>query len=351
MKKTSDNGYFITSPNHEMVSVEKAHFCTWNLPSGLEFLEVGMMILLQDAFISNLKEPHCTPELVFKVFIPWYEGDKAFGDLFESLKEPDNARFVFNEHIEHTDYIAASGSIPEGVILSFHDKQKFCLLPCGLSNDGSMQHTVLAKVEFPRKIDDRMKVGNRIYLRFFLKANGRSISWEHGGIAKTTLCYDIKVNEPRNAPAKFPLEQMVDINSCYCLHVVPSTFECSLQDRAAIQSIRPLESDGFSAYTENISAIRSTISPGDCLVVFNKLKKNNEDRSKRPFLFFTLFSKETIGPSQLVLAVCVNIVCSLLLKWSWKASLVFLGGVGLTIAVFWLWNRFGARIRSTLGFA
>ena len=346
MKKTSDNGYFIISPDHDKVVVEKAHFCTWNMTNGLEFLEVGMLIQLKEEFLSLIAASRCAPELEFKVFIPWYEGDKSFGDLFESLIERENARFIFNEQIDHMDFIAPSGPIPQGVLVFFIDKPKFCLLQCRLSNDEGIQHTVSAKVEFPRKEDDRLKVGDKIYFRFFVKVNGRSIPWKHGSVAKTSLCYDIKVNEPRNAPTKFPLEQMVELRSCYCLHIVPSTFECSLLDRSTIQSIRPLESDGVSAYTKNISAIRSTVSPGDYLVVFNKLKNNNDTR---PFLFFTLFSKERIGPSQLALAIGTNIGCGLLAYWTWKASLVFLVLVILVAVVISPWNRFGARIRSALG--
>ncbi len=341
MKTMQDNGYFIASPQHDQLVVDKAHFCTWNLPNGLEFLEVGMLVHLKDEFWKGLKEYQLDPRLDFKVHIPFYEDDSSCGDLFCSLKEPDNARFVFNDQITHTDFISDGGKIPQGVLFSFREGGKFCLLPLVLESDYSNPNTVVAKVEFPRKGEDCLRIGNRIYCRFFVVSKGKAIPWERGGIAKTTICYDIKINEPRNAPTKFPLDQLVAIRSCYCIHVVPSSFESSLQDRVAFKSIRTLEPDGYSDYTKGIHGIQAAINPGDCLVVFNKLK--NTENPKLPFSFFTLFTKERIGPSQLALAIGANIICGILSAWSWIAALVFLV---LAIAGIWIWHRNRTKISS-----
>lgn len=344
MKKTSDNGYFIASPKHDQIVVEKAHFCTWNLPDGLEFLEVGMLVHLGDEFWKGVKAYQLDPRLEFKVHIPFYEFNSFCGDLFCSLKEPDNARFVFNDQIKHTDFISDGGKIPQGVLFSFREGDQFCLLPLVLEPDYSNQNTVVARVDFPRRSEDCLKVGNRIYCRFFVQSKSGTIPWERGGIAKTTICYDIKINEPRNAPTKFPLDQLVAICSCYCIHVVPSSFECSLQDRVAFKSIRTLESDGYSDYTKSFRGIQETINPGDCLVVFNKLK--NTEKPMLPFSFFTLFTKERIGPSQLTLAIGTNIICGLLSAWSWIASLVFLA---LVIVGVYIWHHHRTKIRSVVG--
>ncbi|MBQ7251088.1 MAG: hypothetical protein IJS32_00615 [Kiritimatiellae bacterium] len=334
MKKNSDTGYFVISPQHEHVVVEKAHFCTWNLKHGPEFLEIGMLIRLKEGFKADHAGGQSFPRLEFKVHIPWYDGQLLSGDLFPSLKNPENARFVFNEQVAGTEFISGGGSTPRGVLFSFGDKQRFCLLPLTLRRDCDTPNTISAEVSFPQASNDFERVGERIYFRFFVKSNGRSIPWEHGGIAKTVFCYDIKVNEPRNAPDKFPLEQMVDIRSCYCLHIVPSAFECALQDRAAFKSIRTLESSGAVTYTKDLPGISATIEPGDCLVVFNKLK--HEDNQNLPFSFFTLFSKERIGPSQLALAIGANIVCSLFSGWWRLAAFVLFSAV-----MFVAWFRSG----------
>lgn len=348
MKKTSDNGYFIISPDHDKVVVEKAHFCTWNLPNGLEFLEVGMLVQLKEAFYSGFERNQIIPRLKFKVHIPWYEGKLLSGDLFSRLKDPENARFVFNEQVAGTEFISDGGSMPQGILFSLRDKQQFCLLPVALSQDYDNPNTVSAEVSFPQVPNDFKRVCPRIYFRFFVKSNGCSIPWKHGGIAKTVFCYDVKVNEPRNAPEKFPLDQLVEIRSCYCLHIIPTAFECSLQDRVAFKSIRTLEATEATAYLNGVPAIATTIKSGKCLVVFNKLR--HDENPTLPFSFFTVFSVERIGPSQLALAIGANIGCGLLASWTWIASLVFLALVILVVGGISLWNRFGARIRSSLGF-
>ena len=331
MKKTSDNGYFINSPQHEQILVEKAHFCTWNLKGGLEFLEVGMLVQLKEAFSADLERIPIIPRLRFKVHIPWYEGKLLSGDLFSSLKEPENARFVFNEQVAGTNFISDGGLMPQGIIFTFNDKQQFCLLPVVLNQDYDSPNTISVEVSFPQTKDDFKRVGNRIYFRFFVKSNGCSIPWEHGGIAKTVFCYDIKVNEPRNVPEKFSLDQRVEIQSCYCLHIVPAAFECAFLDRVAFKSIRTLESSAAVAYTKGFPEITATIDPGDCLVVFNKLK--HEDNQNLPFSFFTLFLKERIGPSQLALAIGANIVCGLLDGW-WKFAAFVVFSVAMIVAWF-----------------
>ena len=197
----------------------------------------------------------------------------------------------------------------------------FCLLPVVLDPDYEIKQAVSAKVVFPSDQAEFDKVGKRVYIRFFVKSKSQSIPWKRGGIAKTTFNYDIKVNEPRNAPGDFPLDQIVDIQSCYCLHIVPAAFECSLQDRVAFKSIRTLEATEATAYLNGVPEIAMTIKSGDCLVVFNKLK--HEDNPKLPFSFFTVFARERIGPSQLALAIGANILCSMLSGW-WKGIVLAL---------------------------
>ena len=347
MKKTSDNGYFITSPNHEMVSVEKAHFCTWNLPSGLEFLEVGLLVKLENSFLMDFERLKGTTRLVFNTYIPWYEEGCSFGDLFPVLKDEENARFVFNDQVQRTSFVSDGGRMPQGVLFEFQEGDPFCLLPVVISPCYGIDKMVSAEVSFPKKMDDFKKVQNRIYIRFYVKSKTQSIPWKHGGIAKTSFCYDIKVNEPRNAPNGFPLNETTPIQACYCLHIVPASFECSLQDHTAFKSIRTLEAAESAVYTSGIPEIAAKITPGDCLVVFNKLK--HEDNPKLPFSFFTIFTRERIGPSQLALAIGANIGCGLLASWTWIASLIFLALVILVAVGISLWNRFGARIRSALG--
>ena len=142
MKKTSDNGYFIISPDHNRVLLEKVHFCTWNLPGGMEFLEVGMLIQLTDSFFSHLNAFACGPELVFKVFIPWYERDRSFGDLFSSLKNPENTKFVFNDQVVGTELLSDGSSTTRGVRFSFRKEKPFCLLPVVLDPEFDIPHTV-----------------------------------------------------------------------------------------------------------------------------------------------------------------------------------------------------------------
>ena len=340
MNKTSDNGYFITSPDHKLVSIEKAHFCTWKLQDGLEFLEVGMLVQLNESFLNGLRQKQHDTCLVFNVFVPWFDKDSSLGCLFQVLRNQENAKFVFNEQVHHQDSFFNGGSTVRGVLFSFGNEkaQPFSLLPVDLAPASKIPHTISAKVVFPSKTDDLQKVGNRIYSRFFVKPKSLSIPWKHGGIAKTTFSYDIKVNEPRNAPEDFPLDQIVDIRACYCLHIVPAAFECALQDRVAFKSIRTLESAESVAYTKDIPEIRTKIQPGECLVVFNKLEA--KDKQKSPFSFFTVFSMERIGPSQLALAIGANIVCSLLSGW-WRFAAFAVFSVVVIVA--WIRSDRGHR--------
>lgn len=347
MKKTSDNGYFIISPNHEHVLVEKAHFCTWNLPDGLEFLEVGLLVKLDEFFLTDIEKYGIQPRLKFKLFIPWYGDGCSTGDLFSRLTNTENARFIFNDDIPQTNNISDGGRTPQGVRLSFREEKPFCLLPVSFDPLSYLDHIVSMEVSFPNKVEDFKKIGDRIYLRFFVKSKTESIPWTHGGIATTSYFFDIKVNEPRNAPSGFPLDQTVRIRTCYCLHIVPASFECALQDRVAFKSIRTLEATEAVSYTSGVSEIATMINPGDCLVVFNKLKNESADNLKMPFSFFTVFTKERIGPSQLALAIGANIVCNLLAEWSPVASLVFLVLTILSVAVFCARTRIVRAFRST----
>lgn len=338
MKKTSDKGYFITSPDHQNVSVEKAHFCTWRLPNGSEFLEVGMLIRLNESILAELREKRHNQDLKFEVFIPWYDRESSFGDLFQTLQKTENAKFVFNEQVCHQDHFYNGGSTIRGVLLSFANKEapSFSLLPVDLAPSSNNPQTISAKVLFPSKKDELQKIGERIYFRFFVKPKSDSIPWDHGGIAKTTFYYDIKVNEPRNAPNNFPLNDVVKIKACYCLHIVPYTYECVLQDRVSFKSIRMLESFEAASYIKAMSEESGEIKPGGCLVVFNKAENGNDNN--QPFSFFTVFAKESIGPMQLMFAIGANIFCNFLVKWTWKESLGLFAATLLLLGFISKWD-------------
>lgn len=73
-------------------------------------------------------------------------------------------------------------------------------------------------------------------------------------------------------------------------------------DNSSLQNVRTLEFDSFNKYLSD-----RRVKKDELIVVFNK-KKDSES-----FSFFSIYSKERIGPGQFALAILINIVCGILL--------------------------------------
>lgn len=280
--------------NQGNLTVEKFHFCTWDVKDENTFVEAGICI----------KKENNTPDAIdFYLALPFLTGQATAESLHTNLADTANYRFIFNEIAEHTDSI--NGDNRNGCIITISngandEDKKYAIVPATYS---------IVEGQNLVKISIRKPAGTygHIYTRILIKINRKTIAETISSITKRTYVYDVKVNEARNIPDDvFTYGQennltFLKIQKTFCLHCVPSDYELGFSDSAKLKNVRKLEMDAFCHYLPLLKRIR-----GDYNIVF--LKENNENGNS----FFTTFSKEYIGNKQLLMAVVTNLICNLL---------------------------------------
>ena len=317
---TDEYTYFVTSA--QRVLVEKLHFCSWLFWDSKEYLEVGLQI----KYAENLKA--CRPPVVLSLWIPWVCSETNVDDMYLSLKDSQNCRFIFNEAVDGTGYFD-DGNAATGARFSFNNMEDLCVLPIAKNvkvDRGRIDLTInvpddkIVETDHSRDV----KVGQHLYVRLLLGIPESHFSFKQKAISKTIYSYDVKVNEPRNHPndEAFKLEQMCPIETVYCLHIIPSKFCLSFLEEKAFQNVRILEKARYENYVKPMKSFPSKIKKDEFLVVFNKRKASafkKEDGSEIPSAeiknrsasFFSVFEVESVGHEQVVLALLLNLGCSL----------------------------------------
>jgi hypothetical protein len=291
-----ENSYFIFSDINQNIKIERFHICTWEFQNNTSFIEFGCEISknsLQDQ--ENIE---------LQLFAPWLTVKCQLADFYEKLKGSENSRFIFNESITSTDFLDGGQNL-NGVVHNFSGRNRLCILPITLLIDGENQTiTIKINLDFYNKtlLDNRPN----IYFRFSVTPEKILIATRKNGIAKSTILYDIRLNQKRNLPEslipKFVNKEVCKIERCFCFNIVPNRYELVFFDASSLQSVRTLEYPSFNRYLPD-----KRIKENELLVVYSR--KDGADA----YNFFLIYSKEYIGMDQLAIGLLISLISGILL--------------------------------------
>jgi hypothetical protein len=296
-----ENSYFIYSSKE--VFIEKLHICTWEFPGNSSLLEVGCEI-------SNKSIDNSNNEIELRIYIPFLNKNTDVVDLYDKLKDSRNSKFIFNDNVKTIENLDGGNNLT-GVIHHFTERQPLCILPINTNVYNNDENYLLRiKVTLP----DLSKFDNKPnpYFRFYIKPDTNSITTKKTGIGKSTIIYDIKINEKRNIPDNLLKEiysnstlKLCEIKTCFCIHILPNNYNPTVLEINSLKSIRSLEIESFKRYLSD-----KRIKENELIVIFYKKLTYNTTNS---YSFFSIFEKERIGAAQFALAIFINLICGLLI--------------------------------------
>ena len=290
--------YFVTSDKASAIEIEKLHLCSWRYRNLLwlrkRLLEIGMQIKVKD--IKALEtEPGGNHVLTVEVVIPWVKKGTKVADLYRSLRETKNARFIFNEDVEPGKTFDG-GEGNTGCVLEF--AHPICMLPSQCECDDSQ---VRFSISIPSDVDLKLMP---IYIRCAIEIPRKKFCYANTGLSRSMYSYDIKINRLRNLPIPVRKADLCPIKACYCLHIVPSHYQLSFYDSNNFQNIRILEHNRYNDYVSGVELFKKKVKAYKYQVVFNKNTADN-------FSFLSLFESEHIGLTPLIIAILINILCTI----------------------------------------
>ena len=289
-----DNSFFLRSNGDESIEIQKFQICTWEFNNENSLIEFGIEINYKS--ISELEE------VVLDLYIPWLKKECEIKDFYYKLKDSGNSRFIFNDSVSSTISLDG-GQNSLGVIHEFSGKNRLCILPVKIENDLNNQKIRLT-INLENYIKNTEKDTNA-YIRIGVETKVDTISTKKKGIGKSTIIYDIKLNESRNVPThlieQFTKSLPCKIDTCFCFHIIPNNYDITFLESDHLKNVRTLEFKPFKAYLDD-----SRLKKDELIVVFSK--KKNEDS----YTFFSIYTKELIGLGQFAIAILINIICAFL---------------------------------------
>lgn len=297
-----ENSFFICTEKRKSVNIERFHMCTWEFSNNSSLVEFGFEINK-----DSIKDD----DLELSLFIPWALKKCETKDLYEKLSSAENSRFIFNDSINETKYLKNDTS-NLGVIHTFSGRNELCVLPVTLNISEDKVVSITLNLKNYREYNQETKPN--IYFRFWIKPETPFISMRKKGISKSTIIYDIKVNERRNIPHDkieyFSNKEFCKIKYCFSFNILPNKYDIVFFDNASLKNVRTLEYESFNKYLGD-----KRVKKDELIVIFNKkeIKEFETKKVAESFSFFSIYSKERIGPGQFALAILINIVCGVLL--------------------------------------
>lgn len=289
-----DNSFFIFTDKNKLVQIERFHICTWEFNNDSSLVEFGFEVA---------KESIRSHQFSISLYIPWFTKTCEVMDLYDKLSVAENSRFIFNDSISTTNSLDG-GRNKLGVIHEFLDRNKLCVVPVTIEKNSDK--LITATINLQPYVGYNTAEQPNVYFRFWIKPTIPFISMRKKGISKSTIIYDIKVNERRNIPDDevvfFSDKEFCKIQSCFSFNILPNKYDIVFFDSSSLKNVRTLEYDSFNKYLGD-----KRVKKDELIVVFNK-KQNSES-----FSFFSIYSKERIGPGQFALAILINIICGVLL--------------------------------------
>lgn len=309
------NSYFIFSEQGQNIQIERFHICTWEFQNNTSFIEFGCEINKNSIIDKD--------NIELQLFAPWLTAKCQTADFYEKLKGSENSRFIFNDSIRSTDSLDEGQNL-NGVIHNFSGRNRLCILPVNLTIDGENQ-TISIKVNlgfYNKTSQDR----SNIYFRFSITPEKKLIATRKNGITKSTILYDIRLNQKRNLPEslfqQFVIREVCKIERCFCFNIVPNRYELVFFDASSLQSVRTLEYSSFNKYLPD-----KRIKENELLVIYNRKDKADA------YNFFLIYSKEYIGMDQLAIGLLISLISGILLFIpSYKLSL----GANLKYSELWV---------------
>ncbi|MCD2421250.1 hypothetical protein LQ567_00645 [Niabella pedocola] len=289
-----DNSFFIftDATTNNPVVIERAHVCLWEFKNNSTLVEFGFEI-----YKNSLPQD----QLIINVFIPWLSKSTGEKDLYEKLSNSENSRFIFNDSIKQTQSLDG-GRNKLGVIHDFANRDHLCILPVSITRKQNDILELTINLQHYRTSESNAN----IYFRFSIAPQMPTISMHKKGISKSTIVYDIKVNERRNIPDQmidlFSQKNFCEIKACFCFFIIPNDYDIVFFENDSLKSVRTLEYEAFTKYLGD-----KRVKNDELIVVFNK-KKDSES-----FSFFSIYTKERIGPGQYILAILINMISGILL--------------------------------------
>lgn len=290
-----DNNFLIFTENKKPITLERFHICTWEFGNDSSLVEFGAEISKDTINTEN--------ELIIKFFIPWVDKKCERKDLYNNLLDPENSRFIFNDSITETYYLEGHTN-KLGVIHKF-DNKELCILPSKIEIEDKTISLTLNLKPYQEYTKEHK---SNVYFRFFVKPSMPYISIRKNGIGKSTIIYDVKVNEKRNIPSNeienFSDKKFCKIKSCFLFNIVPNKYDLVFFDNSSLKNVRTLEYESFNKYLGD-----KRVKKDELIVVFNKKEKEES------YSFFSIYSVERIGMGQFALAILINIICGILLSF------------------------------------
>lgn len=293
-----DNYVFVLGKQDNII-LERFHICTWLLKNDAYITEYGLEI-----------KRGLMKKLDIQIVLPITEDiDKSnFRCLFDNITNTKNCRFIFNSDIDRISPI--NGNPAFGSRIEFKNDRKITALPLKL--DDNVKYDRDHKSVNLILDTSNEQISETIYVRFYIKTSKPSFAFEAKEITRKKITYDVRVNECRTAPESVIFFQnkqykTIPINKCFCFHIIPNSYSIDFVESEKLKTIRSLEQAGFSNYLGDIASKENiTLKEHEFNIVFCK-KDNLQNYS-----FFSVFSKEFIGDSQITLALAANILCGLL---------------------------------------
>lgn len=295
-----DNSFFLLTDKSTHIVIDRFHICTWEFKNSSALIEFG--------FEVNIAA--CQKDVItLDLFVPWLTDSFKVTDLYESLKDSANSKFIFNDAVRSVTSLD-DGQNMNGVVHEFTGRNSLCILP--ITTNIVVENRILEiKIDLTYYKKKEAKDEPNIYFRFYLEPAITSISTRKTGISKSTIIYDIKINEKRSLPdhlfKNLKKKDLCKISNCFCLNVVPNSFELTFLDSATMKNVRTLEFESFHRYLKD-----KRVEEDELLVIFNKKEAKKDDETPS-YSFFSIFYKERIGVGQFALAVMLNLVCGILL--------------------------------------
>lgn len=291
-----DNSYFICTKKDVQINIERFHLCTWEFKDNSSLVEFGCEI-------ANPKNKEIE-NISLGFHIPWLTPKCKVNDLYDKLKESDNCRFIFNDSVKGNKFLD-DGQKKDGVVQEFLSRTSLCILPIK-STIIPVKKTIDIEIDLKSFNNCNIPENTNIYFRFYLEPSIRFISTRKTGISRSTIIYDVKVNEKRNLPDSSILDLrekvFCNISKCFFLNIIPNNYDLTFFDAGSLKNIRTLEYGSFKKYLGD-----KRVKKDELVVIFNKKEQ------KESYSFFSVFSKERIGAGQFALAVLINLLTGILL--------------------------------------
>lgn len=136
--------------------------------------------------------------LTIQLYIPWVSKKCETKDLYEKLSNAENSRFIFNDSINNTKYLKDNTN-NLGLIHTFSERNELCVVTATITISDDKIVSVSLNLKDYKEYKQEEKPN--IYFRFWIKPESPFILMRKKGISKTTIIYDIKINERRNIPS------------------------------------------------------------------------------------------------------------------------------------------------------